>query len=165
VVTANNDVSFQCPGQVLNDSPCPKEVVHMSPVVEWLQNLGLAKYEEIFVREEIDWDTLKSLTEEVCLLFFIANNFVHIKLTIFLVTPVFWIFSLGISDNNIEGSIRFMFFLAVTCGILCFRKCACSCESDYVQLDAPIMKGFAFLEFKWLLFMVIFKDYVVSIKP
>ncbi|KAH0645246.1 hypothetical protein KY284_033130 [Solanum tuberosum] len=64
VVTANNDVSFQCPGQVLNDSPCPKEVVHMSPVIEWLRNLGLAKYEEIFVREEIDWDTLKSLTEE-----------------------------------------------------------------------------------------------------
>ncbi|PHU09431.1 hypothetical protein BC332_21291 [Capsicum chinense] len=66
VVTANTDVSFQCPGQVLNDSPCqsPKEVVHVSPVVEWLRNLGLAKYEEIFVREEIDWDTLKSLTEE-----------------------------------------------------------------------------------------------------
>ncbi|KAJ8555442.1 hypothetical protein K7X08_012938 [Anisodus acutangulus] len=66
VVTANIDVPFQCPGQVLNDSPCqsPKEVVHVSPVVEWLRNLGLAKYEEIFVREEIDWDTLKSLTEE-----------------------------------------------------------------------------------------------------
>ncbi|XP_059277579.1 DNA cross-link repair protein PSO2/SNM1 [Lycium ferocissimum] len=66
VVTTNNDVSFQSPGQVLNNSPCqsPKEVVHVSPVVEWLRNLGLAKYEEIFVREEIDWDTLKSLTEE-----------------------------------------------------------------------------------------------------
>ncbi|OIT36530.1 PREDICTED: DNA cross-link repair 1A protein [Nicotiana attenuata] len=66
VVTANNDVSFQCPGQVLNDSPCqsPKKIVHVSPVVEWLRNLGLAKYEEIFVREEIDWDALKSLTEE-----------------------------------------------------------------------------------------------------
>ncbi|CAN4127943.1 unnamed protein product [Withania somnifera] len=66
VVTANNDVSLKCPGQVLNDSPCqsPKEVVHVSPVVEWLRNLGLAKYEEIFVREELDWDSLKSLTEE-----------------------------------------------------------------------------------------------------
>ncbi|XP_060208244.1 DNA cross-link repair protein PSO2/SNM1 isoform X2 [Lycium barbarum] len=66
VVTANNDVSFQSPGKVLNNSPCqsPKEVVHVSPVVEWLRNLGLAKYEEIFVQEEIDWDTLKSLKEE-----------------------------------------------------------------------------------------------------
>lgn len=75
MVTANNDVSVQCPGQVLNDSPCqsPKEVIRVSPVVEWLRNLGLAKYEEIFVREEIDWDALKSLTEEVYLLFFIFN--------------------------------------------------------------------------------------------
>lgn len=102
MVTANNDASFHCPGQVLNDSPCqsPMEVVRVSPVVEWLRNLGLAKYEEIFVREEIDWDTLKSLTEEVCLLSFIANISVHIKLTTFLVTP--WRFL--IVKGNIGGS-------------------------------------------------------------
>ncbi|AES73494.1 DNA cross-link repair protein pso2/SNM1, putative [Medicago truncatula] len=35
-----------------------------SPVVEWIRGLGLAKYEEVFVREEVDWDTLQWLTEE-----------------------------------------------------------------------------------------------------
>lgn len=38
-----------------------------SPVVEWIRGLGLAKYEEVFVREEVDWDTLQWLTEEVSL--------------------------------------------------------------------------------------------------
>ncbi|KAL6215661.1 hypothetical protein ACLB2K_015089 [Fragaria x ananassa] len=33
-------------------------------VVEWLRGLGLGKYEEVFVREEIDWDALQWLTEE-----------------------------------------------------------------------------------------------------
>lgn len=37
-----------------------------STVLKWLQGLGLSKYEDIFVREEIDWDTLKWLTDEVC---------------------------------------------------------------------------------------------------
>ena len=37
-------------------------------VVEWLRSLGLAKYEDVFVREEIYWDTLQWLTEEVYLL-------------------------------------------------------------------------------------------------
>ena len=54
----NDDVQPMCPGQV----------VDVSPVLEWLRNLGLAKYEEIFVQEEIDWDTLQGLTEEVCFL-------------------------------------------------------------------------------------------------
>ncbi|XP_058785987.1 DNA cross-link repair protein SNM1-like [Vicia villosa] len=35
-----------------------------SPVVDWIRGLGLAKYEEVFVREEVDWDTLQWLTEE-----------------------------------------------------------------------------------------------------
>ncbi|XP_050220543.1 DNA cross-link repair protein pso2/snm1 [Mercurialis annua] len=35
-----------------------------SPVVKWLRILGLEKYEEVFVREEIDWESLKWLTEE-----------------------------------------------------------------------------------------------------
>jgi hypothetical protein len=33
--------------------------------MEWLRNLGLSKYEEIFIREEVDWETLQWLTEEV----------------------------------------------------------------------------------------------------
>lgn len=45
-----------------------KQPDDVSSVVEWLCNLGLAKYEEVFVREEIDWDTLQWLTEEVYLL-------------------------------------------------------------------------------------------------
>ncbi|CAI9094532.1 OLC1v1030290C1 [Oldenlandia corymbosa var. corymbosa] len=57
---------YRSPGQVLDNPPhlSPSKVVDVSPVLEWLRNLGLAKYEEIFVREEIDWDTLKWLTEE-----------------------------------------------------------------------------------------------------
>ncbi|KAK9213092.1 hypothetical protein WN943_002479 [Citrus x changshan-huyou] len=42
----------------------PQKAVDVSPVVEFLHSLGLARYEEAFVREEIDWDTLKWLTEE-----------------------------------------------------------------------------------------------------
>lgn len=37
-----------------------------STVLKWLHGLGLSKYEDIFVREEIDWDTLQWLTDEVC---------------------------------------------------------------------------------------------------
>ncbi|KAL0330846.1 UNVERIFIED_CONTAM: DNA cross-link repair 1A protein [Sesamum angustifolium] len=58
--------TYQCPGQVLDGSPFKsvKEAVDASPVVEWLRNLGLAKYEEIFIRQEIDWKALQWLTEE-----------------------------------------------------------------------------------------------------
>ncbi|KAH7574475.1 hypothetical protein JRO89_XS03G0300800 [Xanthoceras sorbifolium] len=41
-----------------------RRIVDVSPVVQWLQSLGLAKYEQVFVCEEIDWDTLQWLTEE-----------------------------------------------------------------------------------------------------
>ena len=43
----------------------PQLVTDLSPVLKWLRSLGLAKYEDVFIREEIDWDTLQSLTEEV----------------------------------------------------------------------------------------------------
>ncbi|KAI4316447.1 hypothetical protein L6164_024425 [Bauhinia variegata] len=43
--------------------PVP-QVVNSSPVIDWLHNLGLGKYEDVFVREEVDWDTLQWLTEE-----------------------------------------------------------------------------------------------------
>ncbi|KAG7570597.1 DNA repair metallo-beta-lactamase [Arabidopsis thaliana x Arabidopsis arenosa] len=42
----------------------PQLITDLSPVLIWLRSLGLAKYEDVFIREEIDWDTLKSLTEE-----------------------------------------------------------------------------------------------------
>ncbi|KAK1288978.1 DNA cross-link repair protein SNM1 [Acorus calamus] len=35
-----------------------------SPVISFLSNLGLSRYEDAFIREEIDWDTLQWLTEE-----------------------------------------------------------------------------------------------------
>lgn len=44
----------------------PPQVVDVSPVLEWLRSLGLERYEDIFVREEIDFDALQWLTEEVC---------------------------------------------------------------------------------------------------
>lgn len=41
------------------------EKVDVSSVLNWLHTLGLDKYSEVFIREEIDWDTLQWLTEEV----------------------------------------------------------------------------------------------------
>lgn len=43
----------------------PRKLADVLPVLEWLRSLGLAKYEEVFIREEIDWDTLQGLKEEV----------------------------------------------------------------------------------------------------
>nr|AQX44222.1 hypothetical protein [Phalaenopsis equestris] len=40
------------------------QIVDTNPVIEWLRALDLCRYEEAFVREEIDWDTLHWLTEE-----------------------------------------------------------------------------------------------------
>ncbi|KAL5995147.1 hypothetical protein ACLOJK_025205 [Asimina triloba] len=45
------------------DSP-QQQVVDVSPVLEWLRNLGLSKYEEAFIKEEIDWETLQWISEE-----------------------------------------------------------------------------------------------------
>ncbi|WOK94095.1 hypothetical protein Cni_G02797 [Canna indica] len=42
----------------------PEGVVDINPVVQWLEFLGLSKYKENFLKEEIDWETLQSLTEE-----------------------------------------------------------------------------------------------------
>ncbi|KAM0872563.1 hypothetical protein ACQ4PT_038674 [Festuca glaucescens] len=44
--------------------PCTGENTENKCVVEWLRNLGLSKYEEIFTKEEVDWETLQWLTEE-----------------------------------------------------------------------------------------------------
>ncbi|OIV96441.1 hypothetical protein TanjilG_09868 [Lupinus angustifolius] len=41
-----------------------QSVSKVSPVVDWLRKLGLVKYEHVFVREEVDFDTLQWLTEE-----------------------------------------------------------------------------------------------------
>ncbi|XP_059644154.1 uncharacterized protein LOC132285934 [Cornus florida] len=66
VVLPNDDPGPHCPGQVFDGSPVqsPRKVVDVSPVLAWLRSLGLARYEEVFVREEIDWDTLQWLTDE-----------------------------------------------------------------------------------------------------
>ncbi|KAL3650903.1 hypothetical protein CASFOL_007306 [Castilleja foliolosa] len=67
VASSNEDKGAnQCLGQVVDNSPIKSETkdIDVSSVVEWLHNLGLAKYEEIFVRQEIDLDALHWLTEE-----------------------------------------------------------------------------------------------------
>jgi DNA cross-link repair 1A protein len=55
-----------------------QSAANVSPVVDWLRDLGLAKYEEIFAREEVDWDTLQWLTEEVSLFMFINISYITI---------------------------------------------------------------------------------------
>lgn len=69
MAAGNDDTgAYQCPGQVLDGSPLKPATaeVDVSPVVEWLRNLGLGKYKDNFVRQEIDWDALQRLEEEVC---------------------------------------------------------------------------------------------------
>lgn len=68
----DDGMRLQNPGLVLDGSPVqsPRQAVDMSSVLEWLRSLGLAKYEEVFVREEIDWDSLQWLTEEVYFIVF-----------------------------------------------------------------------------------------------
>ncbi|KAG2635239.1 uncharacterized protein LOC120660765 [Panicum virgatum] len=51
-----------CPN--LEKEPCAGGNVENRRVMEWLRNLGLSKYEEIFISEEVDWETLQWLTEE-----------------------------------------------------------------------------------------------------
>uniref|UniRef100_A0A0E0IKA7 SAM domain-containing protein n=1 Tax=Oryza nivara TaxID=4536 RepID=A0A0E0IKA7_ORYNI len=46
------------------NEPCGESNVEKRRVMEWLRNLGLSKYEEIFIKEEVDWETLQWLTEE-----------------------------------------------------------------------------------------------------
>uniref|UniRef100_A0A0E0M1N9 SAM domain-containing protein n=1 Tax=Oryza punctata TaxID=4537 RepID=A0A0E0M1N9_ORYPU len=46
------------------NEPCGQSNVEKRRVIEWLRNLGLSKYEEIFIKEEVDWETLQWLTEE-----------------------------------------------------------------------------------------------------
>ncbi|WJX41645.1 hypothetical protein P8452_28968 [Trifolium repens] len=57
---AGEDVALPTP----SDDVGAQSVAKVSPVVDWLGDLGLAKYEEVFAREEVDWDTLQWLTEE-----------------------------------------------------------------------------------------------------
>ncbi|ERN05595.1 uncharacterized protein LOC18433777 isoform X1 [Amborella trichopoda] len=39
-------------------------VADVTPVLNWLRTLNLSRYEEAFIKEEIDWDTLQWLKEE-----------------------------------------------------------------------------------------------------
>jgi hypothetical protein len=41
------------------------ERADVTPVVNWLEKLNLSRYASIFIKEEIDWDTLQWLTDEV----------------------------------------------------------------------------------------------------
>ncbi|PWA72318.1 DNA repair metallo-beta-lactamase [Artemisia annua] len=61
-----DDPSSGASGQVLDDPPCQAngQLPQVSPVLEWLRNLGLSRYEEVFIREEVDWDSLRWLTDE-----------------------------------------------------------------------------------------------------
>ncbi|KAG2400381.1 DNA cross-link repair protein [Vigna angularis] len=52
---------------VPEDDKGAPHVPKVASVVDWLHGLGLGKYEVIFVREEVDWNTLQWLTEEVYL--------------------------------------------------------------------------------------------------
>ncbi|KAK8509159.1 hypothetical protein V6N13_062213 [Hibiscus sabdariffa] len=65
VVPPSVDKELHCLPEVV-DVPglSPRQAVDVSPVVNWLNDLGLAKYADDFVREEVDWDTLKWLAEE-----------------------------------------------------------------------------------------------------
>ncbi|KAF6174296.1 hypothetical protein GIB67_040789 [Kingdonia uniflora] len=49
---------------IANKPAPPHQVVDVFPVLEWLRGLGLSRYEEVFTREEVDWDTLQWLSEE-----------------------------------------------------------------------------------------------------
>nr|XP_043626144.1 uncharacterized protein LOC122597636 [Erigeron canadensis] len=61
-----DDRPIGAPEQVLGDSSCQAlgQIHDVSPISAWLQKLGLSRYEEVFIREEIDWDSLKWLTDE-----------------------------------------------------------------------------------------------------
>lgn len=61
-----NEEEPSYPSEVVNDPLKSARQVDVSPVIKWLSNLGLDRYAEAFVREEIDWESLKWLTEEVC---------------------------------------------------------------------------------------------------
>ncbi|PKA47063.1 DNA cross-link repair protein SNM1 [Apostasia shenzhenica] len=41
-----------------------QQLVGTNLVIEWLRLLGLSRYEDSFISEEVDWDTLQWLTEE-----------------------------------------------------------------------------------------------------
>ncbi|TKY74835.1 DNA cross-link repair protein SNM1 [Spatholobus suberectus] len=49
---------------VPDDEKGAQHVPKVASVVDWLRGLGLGKYEDVFVREEVDWNTLQWLTEE-----------------------------------------------------------------------------------------------------
>ncbi|RDX83704.1 DNA cross-link repair protein SNM1, partial [Mucuna pruriens] len=49
---------------VPGDEKGTQHVPKVASVVDWLRGLGLEKYEDVFVREEVDWDTLQWLAEE-----------------------------------------------------------------------------------------------------
>ena len=51
----------------------PVQAANVTSVIEWLHSLGLSKYEAAFTQQEIDWDSLQWLTEEVCFMILISE--------------------------------------------------------------------------------------------
>ncbi|KGN55391.1 DNA cross-link repair 1A protein [Cucumis sativus] len=52
------------PDKKQTSGPRQSDNSKFSTVLKWLHDLGLSKYEGLFVREEVDWDTLQWLTDE-----------------------------------------------------------------------------------------------------
>jgi len=51
----------------------PVQAASGASVIEWLHSLGLGKYEAVFIQQEIDWDSLQWLTDEVCFMILIIE--------------------------------------------------------------------------------------------
>lgn len=63
------------PDKKQTSGPRQSDNSKFSTVLKWLHDLGLSKYEGLFVREEVDWDTLQWLTDEVCFFKFMCMNY------------------------------------------------------------------------------------------
>lgn len=69
-------------------SHSPHPFADVDTVLEWLRVLGLSRYEEAFVKEEVDWETLQWLTEEVYYNSLISDVNLTIDLTNDLAAPI-----------------------------------------------------------------------------
>jgi len=56
VACSNGDMETPCPEKLIDGSSrkFDQPFVDVSPVLQWIHSLGLARYEEIFVKEEIE---------------------------------------------------------------------------------------------------------------
>ncbi|GAB2276374.1 hypothetical protein Dimus_011102 [Dionaea muscipula] len=61
---SHEDIRSEIPANDIEKAMVVPPQVGVASVLEWLHGLDLAKYEHVFVKEEIDWDTLQWLTNE-----------------------------------------------------------------------------------------------------